>query len=293
MCDEIMPIHMEYKDKIEKIRLKSENTCSSHAFNSIYLWQERMGLQVVFDEDKMYAVKSSSAGENTWLFPCGSEKSIFDFISQKMPEKSFELCYLGKHDVDWLETNFPGKWSFNRLECDDEYICDIKEYIALEGSKFSDMRRYVRKIDAEYDVECKSIDDSSMADAMLVVSEWQDGSHNVGARNLTDEDVAEKALAQKDKLNISGIVMYLNNSPVSVFAGFPLSCDTVDVLIGKCTNVAPRGTIYYALREYLKRLDDRFIYCNHEEDLGIEGIRRIKNSLCPIKKNEMWEAVLK
>lgn len=281
----------EHKNRIEKIRREREHTLSSHAFSSLYLWQYAMGLSLELAED-FFSVKCGINGNNSWFFPCGDEQKVFDFICNHIQDDSFSLCYVRETDVKWLEEKFPSKWKFNRVEECDEYICDILEYISLEGSKFSEIRRKIRKLDKEYKITSKIITDTNIADAMTVISLWNSVSHNISEQNLTDEQIAETALAQRKLLDINGIILYADELPVSVFAGFPLSDNTVDVLIGKCVPDAPRGTVYYGLREYLKLCASEYKYCNHEEDLGMPGIRQIKSSLCPVSKTPIWKAVL-
>lgn len=292
MLAEKQKIKKEHKNIIEKIRKDYLHTLSSHAFASLYLWQDAMDLSVNIEED-FFAVKCGMNGENSWFFPCGNENKVYDFICGHIKDRTFSLCYLRESDVKWLEDNFPDRWNFNHLEDCDEYICDISEYIELNGSKFSQIRRNIRKLDREHKITSSVIDDDNIADAMKVVSIWNEIPHNVSDNNLSDEYVSQIALEERKELEISGIILYVDGLPVSVFAGFPLSDDTVDVLIGKCVSNAPRGTVYYGLREYLKLCRAGYKYCNHEEDLGIPGIRQIKKSLCPIFKTPIWEAVLK
>ncbi len=295
MGEELSKVHSvraENKIGVERIRKEFGHTLSSHAFASLYLWQKGMGLTLELKEN-LFSVRCERNGINSWFFPCGDEDSAYNFINERMNEKAFALGYLREADTRWLEDKFPGKWQFNQLPECDEYIGDVSEYISMEGSKFSEIRRKIRKLDREYTLTAQIITDENINDAMEVVSRWNDVFHNSDAKNLTDENVAETALAERKFLDVSGIVLYADGKPISVFAGFPLCEDTVDVLIGKCVPDAPKGTAYYGLREYLKLCASEYKYCNHEEDLGIEGIRRMKNSLCPISKTMIWEAVLK
>ena len=288
----IQKIDFTHRDIIDRIRFEYGHTLASHAFASLYLWQNAMDLSLLCD-DEFFTAQYGGEKINMWFFPCGKKQKVYDFISEKITDESFSLCYLRDCDVEWLEENFPGRWEFRRDEASDEYICNIEEYISLEGSKFSEIRRKIRKIDKEYNITVRKISDDTLDDAMLVAKKWYAENHHVGENGLSDDMIAEIALAERKELNISGIVLYANGTPVCIFAGFPLTPDTVDVLIGKCTPDAPKGIVYYALRKYLQSLNGEYLYCNHEEDLGIEGIRQIKNSLCPISKTHIWEAVLK
>lgn len=289
---EIRSINSDYKNFIEKIRYKYNHTLSSHAFASLHLWQHAMRLSLLCGED-FFTVKCEAAKPNMWFFPCGNQQEAYDFISENISDSSFSMCYLRESDKNWLEEKFPDKWDFYRTDGSDEYICNVSEYTSLRGSKFSEIRRKIRKINRECNITIREISEETLSDAIYVVNNWNTAEHSIGENGVTDSNVAEFALNERKSLDINGIIVYSDCVPVSVFAGFPLSDDTVDVLIGKCTSDAPKGTAYYALREYLHSLNGKYIFCNHEEDLGIEGIRQMKSSLFPCKKNEMWEAVLK
>lgn len=285
-------IKKEHKMSIEKIRKDGGHILSSHAFPSLYLWQDIMKLSLQCEED-FFALKCGMNGENSYFFPCGKDERVYDFICWCIQNKPVTFCYMREEDVKWLEERFPNTWKFQRKEECDEYIGDIQEYIALQGSKFAEIRRKIRKIDREYQISSVYITEETIADAMEVVSKWNSVEHSVSEQNLTDEHIAEVALIEREFLNVRGIILYANNQPVCVFAGFPLSEDTIDVLIGKTTPNAPKGMAYYGLWEYLKMCGTGYTYCNHEEDLGIAGIRQMKNSLSPVFKIPIWEAVLK
>lgn len=280
------------KTDIQNIRMKYQHTLSSHAFQSLYLWQDTMGLSIICDSD-FFAVKCELNGINSWFFPCGNQKKSYDFIKLHMAEPSFTLCYLRDEDVSWLNEYFPNVWTYEHAEDSDEYICNIKEYLEMSGRRFAEIRRKICKLEKTHRLGTEIITDKNRQDAFSVLYDWNTAAHTVSKKNLTDELVAETALSHMDFLNISGVIVYADEKPAAVFAGFPLSDDTIDVLIGKCTPDAPKGFVYYSLREYLKLCCGDYIYCNHEEDLGIEGIRQIKNSLCPIRKTRLWEARLK
>lgn len=285
-------IKMEHKTQIEEIRRKYGHELSAHTFAALYLWQHHMELRLLLRED-FFAVKCGMRGKNTWFFPCGEEEVRLSFIREKMSEPDFALCYLRAEDARWLNEHFPDQWELGREESADEYICNISEYIELKGSRFSEIRRKLRQIKSNYKTEARMLTDDNFQDAEVVFSRWEKAAHSVGEGELTDEGIAEMALKSRKDLDINGIVFYLNDVPAAVFAGFSINDTILDVLIGKCVPGTPRGTAYYGLHEYLKMCGKGYTECNHEEDLGIPGIRQMKKSLCPVRKNEIWEAVLK
>ena len=283
------PITYEVREMVEKCRTVCGHTLSSHAFVSLYLWKTAMGLSIV-STDTFFAVKSELYGKNSWFFPCGSEAEVMAFLEAHQNESDLHLVYLRKEDVALLEDRFPGVWRVSPTPDADEYIASTAEYAALSGGGFAEIRRKLRRIEENHAIEVLPLGEDTLCAALSVVTAWQTMTHAESAEGLTDDRVAQCALRQWKDIGLSGVVVYIDGTPMSVFAGFPLCADTVDVLIGKCVPDAPKGLAYYALHEYVVRCCGAFTYCNHEEDLGIEGIRQMKNSLCPCSKNRTWEA---
>ncbi len=285
------PIELSQKALLEKIRKACGNNLSANAFNSLYLWQYQMKLSV-YAEDGFYAVKCGERGENAWFFPCGDKEKIEEFIRRGINDKNFSLCYIGEKDAEWLEEKFPLQWKLRREEESDEYICDISEFIGLVGGKYKGVRHKISRIERENKIKILPVSDETEHDALAVITEWEKLPHNIGNNHIEDTGVSDRALSERKLLGIDGTVVYVNDQPMSVFAGFPIDDNTVDALVGKCRHDAPRGLVYYAIREYFKQIADKYTYCNLEEDLGIPGIRLIKEELRPERKNLIWTAVL-
>lgn len=284
-------IELSQKKQIEEIRESCGNNLSANTFNSLYLWQYQMDLSIYLTED-FFAVKCGERGSNTWFFPCGNEKKTESFIRNGMKSKDFSLCYIGEKDAEWLENNFASEWDLIREAESDEYICRIEDYVGLAGGKYTGVRHKINRIERENSIKALPLSDETVNDALTVVSEWEQLPHHIGNNQLVDGGVSNKAIAERKQLGIEGVVVYIDDKPVSVFAGFPIDENTIDALVGKCLHDAPRGFVYYAIREYLKQNLGKYTFCNMEEDLGISGIRLIKEELRPESKNFVWSASL-
>ena len=150
------------------------------------------------------------------------------------------------------------------------------------------MRTQVHKVEREYSPRTEILEDGNLDDALKVIRQWSHGHHRFSPHELRDDIVDEEALLLRRELAVTGIILYLNEVPVAVTAGFYLGEDLFDVAVAKSVCVA-QGVPYYAKRELFKRVSCRFI--NMEEDLGIPGLRRMKNGMRPTDKNEIWEAI--
>ncbi len=284
-----LPIDLSQKARLEKIRKSCANRLSANTFNSLYLWRFQMSLTIYIEND-FFAVKCGERGENVWFFPCGREEKVEKFIAEGMKEENFSLCYIDEKNANWLIEKFPSRWELHREEESDEYICNISELKDLSGGKYKGVRHKISRIERENKLKTLPISDETVHDALAVVSEWEKLPHNIGNNQLVEGGVSNSAISERKQLGIEGVVVYVNDEPASVFAGFPIDDDTIDALVGKSRRDAPRGFIYYAVREYCLYNSDKYKYCNLEEDLGIPGIRMIKEELRPESKNLIWTA---
>lgn len=285
-------IELSDRSAIDAIREKVGHKLSAHAFPSLYLWQREMKLSLYLEDD-FFSVKIESRGSNAWFFPCGNEEKVRQFINSKMETPHFLLCYLRPCDVQWLMHQFPDRWDVRREESSDEYICKISDYLTMEGSKYAEVRKKIRHLEREHHVEVRPISEATIDDAYGVLNQWREVTHHVSDGNVEDRAVSETALRERDKLGIFGSVLYLDEKPVAMYAGFPIDPVTMDVVVGKCIPDAPNYTVYFAMREFLKQNQGDYLYCNLEEDLGIPGIRMVKRKMRPVAVNEIWEAELK
>ena len=71
--------------------------------------------------------------------------------------------------------------------------------------------------------------------------------------------------------------------------GFPLADDAYDVAVSKYA-VHVQGITYYTLRELMRSLPAQYRWFNLEEDLGLPGLREMKEHFLPDGKHEIWEA---
>lgn len=278
------PIDLSQKARIDEIGKTYSNRLSANAFDSLYLWRFQMSL-TIYAEDDFFAVKCGERGDNAWFFPCGRKEKIEEFVSEGMKDKNFSLCYIDEESADWLVGKFPSRWELRREEESDEYVCNIADLVGLSGGKYKGVRHKISRIERENDLKTLPISDETIADALEVVSEWEKLPHNIGNNRLEEGGVSNNALRERKQLGIEGVVVYVNGEPSAVFAGFPINEDTVDALVGKSRRDAPSGFIYYAVREYCRFNAGKYKYCNMEEDLGIPGIRLIKEELRPESKN--------
>ena len=280
-------IELSDRNTIERIRKEYKHFLSSHAFCSLYLWQEALQLFVACDDD-FFAVRCGFKGENCFFFPCGNEKKKEEFILEHLREKDFKLCYMNAADVDFLFRYFHDCFdiTYDRNSC--EYIYDKTELLSLSGSKFAKIRLKLHRIEREHSLRTEALTRENSGRAKEIIEAWAENHKGHNTHPFDDTGVAMQAIDRADMLGLEGVITYVDGHPCAVMAGCGISDTVFDLCVSKQKSMIP-GLDYYAKIKLYNIIPSRYTTINAEEDVGIEGLRIHKKDMRPIKLTDIWE----
>ncbi len=276
------PIRLEDAGAVWEIRRQTGHTLSAHAFTSLYMWQNAMGLSIHL-EPQAFFVKIRSRGENAWFFPCGEAGQKEAFLKQLCRIPGASLHYLRQEDVAFLENCCPGAFDSIPAREDEEYIYLRQEQVDLPGSQFRALRSKISR-GRHHAWEVLPLDQSTVFLAMRVIRAW------AALRGDGDLDAAQMALSCWKELNLQGILLLDEGVPVAAAFGGAISENIFDVHVAK--TLVP-GIDCYMKWELYSRIPEEMVWINMEEDLGLEGLRISKEESLPIERTPLWKAVLR
>lgn len=277
------------KEEIEQIRRKYGHQLSSHAFDSLWIWKEKMGL-TLYQETDFFTVKSTVYGENAWFFPCGNKEKKKRFLQEQMQKQEvFTLFYLREEDLDFLEQEYPSCFQITEMPEGEEYLYSRQEFETLSGKRFSGFRKQIHRLERTHEMKAVLCDESNIADVEAVLGKHSGTGHKEGFAGLQDEGVAVRAWEYRKELGLFGVLVYVDQKPAAVAFGFPLADGILDGCLEK-HDPEISGLAYYTQRAFLLLSDESFCLMNGEEDLGIAGLRMMKHHMVPVSKNKVWMA---
>lgn len=275
---------------VEQIRRRQGHESSSHAFLSLFLWQEELGLELFLTKD-MFAVKCNKRGGNCWFFPCGTQEAVTDFLRNQMDIslEPLRLCYMRQEDKELLKRAFPEHFIITPVAEDDEYLYDREEQILLQGKNFRHHRNSLNRLKQKYALEIRDISAENLDDAAYVLTHARENSpESTGAFSMLSTE--RRILENWDNLNMNGIIVYADGIPAAIAAGYLLSDQVYDISL--CRQSLSDPDIAVFVRQHLfMGIPHTVRYINAEEDLGLEGLRSLKQGMRPIGLLEMFEGV--
>lgn len=167
-----------------------------------------------------------------------------------------------------------------------DYCYNTEDLAHLSGNRYhkkkNHLNQFIKKHDGRYHFAPITADNAS--DALTAAANWCKTNGCKGDFDLCFEFRGIADLLARwnhfSALGLEGVVVYVDNKPVALTLAEPWVNATLLVHIEKGDTQFPG--IYAAVNNALaKQALGRFKYLNREQDMGIEGIRKSKQSYLP------------
>ncbi len=264
---------------------KKERGCE-YSFANLVLW----GQQNIAQVHGCLVRLSYYGGHIAYAFPIGDgnkEKAIEELLKDA-EERNIPCAFMGVYEEDksLLEALHPNKFRFVFARDSFDYIYDINNLCDLAGRKYHQKRNHLHRFkDAYPRYKTQLLTKENIHLARDFAANWY--KEKLCANPVSDFDMEQIALDRAfryfDELELEGILL-LNEDEVLAFTiGSRISEDTFDVHFEKAKE-SVQGAYTAINNEFAKHLRERYpklLYLNREEDMGIEGLRKAKESYRP------------
>ncbi len=276
------PIALHHGAQVEGLRKKYGHRASAHAFTSLYIWRNDMGFSLYFGEE-FYGVKAEGYGENCWIFPCGDREKALPFVVELL-EQGVTFCYMNQQDVDFMEEKLGDKFQATPAQGDDEYLYLRQEQESLAGRKFMRIRNDINRGKKEHSFTCVPLTAENLTIAKDIHTSWVNGR---SADSLVFRQAGYELLEHFRHFDIQGVLGYVDGVPTAVVAGYPLSETVFDLSLSNQTERIS-GISPWTRQQLVAALPPQYTTLNAEEDLGIPGLRQMKEIMRPSAMEHMF-----
>jgi len=190
-------------------------------------------------------------------------------VSLKENEKFSKL------DLDCLEDR--NNW---------DYVYNKDEILNLAGNKYRQNRRWLQKFLSNYNYDFKLLTYNVVEKCKELQLEWCLMKACTEDESLeAEQEAIYEALNNFEKLEFSGGLLCVDDKCAAYTFGEMLNEETLVIHIEKA-HAEYEGSYQAINNLFLKNCCIDAICVNREQDLGIEGLRRAKESYKPIKMNK-------
>ncbi len=169
-----------------------------------------------------------------------------------------------------------------RLDRDhSDYLYLTADLIRLSGKRFHGKKNHLNRFKRTVEYQYKPLDQELVECVLEMQQNWCALRDCAASESLQNEDRAIfEALTHFDRLGYTGGAIVVNGVVEAFSLGEPLNPDTAVIHIEKANPEIPG--LYAAINQmFAERAWSHLTYINREQDLGLPGLRRAKESYHP------------
>ena len=268
------------KEWIDKALNNSGRMGSEACFGNLFMWCDAYDCTVAKKDGTLIC----KAG-NSYTYPVGGENpdKVFSELTDlyKKEGKSLKLHCLCDVQVEKIEKDFPGLFTFSEDRAFSDYIYRVEDLAELKGKKYHGKRNHISFFEKNFDWTYEEMTADTARECFEFSTYGMKTNKDKIELGADDEYIAiQRALHYFDNLGLRGGILRIQGEIVAYTFGERIS----DRLF--CTHVEKavsdiRGAYPMINREFARNTIAGYELVNREEDLGIPGLRKAKESYKP------------
>ena len=275
-------IEISDREIITEILSKTNFRACELCFTNLFAWQKILSTKICIEDQTLF-IRMQIHNMYMHLFPFGATdiKGALNKIKSCAVENGYAMRFSGitKDMIPLLDEAMQFKYQYNRDYAD--YIYHSEDLINLAGKKYHGKRNHIARFKDNGNWAFEDINKDNFNDVCEMNAQWcrqNDCSNDEGLKN--EMCAVKTELNHFDEMKLEGGLLRLNGKVVAYSIGEPLTVDTYVVHIEKAFSEI-QGAYPMINREFAERRAKQYKYINREEDMGIESLRKAKESYQP------------
>lgn len=277
---EFRKINIDDRDRVREILSKSNFIGCEYSFANNLAWNRLYETYISFYED--FYISMSEKNGLTFTFPAGEGdyEKLFYELSQYAERKNSPLRVSSVTEENLsLMKNIMGNCIVEESIGGADYIYNSKDLKGLEGKKYHKKRNHLKKIE-NYNYSFSLLEKEDFDECIAFAAKNYNEKESTDISEIHEQYAIDIFFKYFDRLNLSGGVLRVDNEVKAFTIGEAITPDTADIHIEKADKSVLGA--YAAINNfYAKSLPENIRYINREEDLGIEGLKKAKESYYP------------
>ena len=298
------PPEIEDKPWIDACFRAAGNRGCEYSFATVFLWSGTFQQEVARMDGYVLERLCGRVGSG-YLFPAGSGplKPVLDALEADAAERG-DICRLlcvTPERMGQVEQVCPGRYTCTPDRDGWDYLYEVQKLAELGGKKLHGKRNHIHRFEENYpDWRVEEISIDNLAECAEMDLEWnrlyrqeRANEAETAQSRMNERHAMSKAFAYYEALGLSGLLLRAEGRVIAFTMGSPISADTFDVHFEKAYGEI-QGAYAMINREFARWVRDHYPdvrYLNREDDMGLEGLRKAKESYYPDCMVEKYSAV--
>lgn len=288
---------LEKKAEYDAILFSCPARGCEYSFANLHLW----GRQEVAFLHGCVAFFSHFYGKTLYPYPIGNgdRRAVIEEILQDARQRGIpcRLTGLTAADRQELECCFPGKFHLRASRDDFDYVYAIDDLADLKGRKYQKKRNHTNRFRSEHPhYTVTPLTPENLPLARNLVNDWYrirleedpEGDY------LLESTAINRCFRDYEVLGMEGLLLLDGEEALAVTMGSRMGEDTFDIHFEKAREdvEGAYSVINQEFARYLRLKYPLLAYLDREDDMGLPGLRKAKESYLPHHMVEKHRATL-
>ena len=277
------PIRLSDRDHFQEFFSEDPPVVSELTFTNLFMWRHCYHTRWQIWNNCLLIIMRSGDEHPFALPPVGHGDKIeaLNFLVDCLRDVSPNprICRVSN---DFIENHLDkNRYTIVEDRDNSDYVYLAQDLAQLPGNKFHKKKNHVNKFVKNYQFEYRRLDDELVERVLQMQELWCELKECLTNPTLLAEDRAVyEALTNYSNLRFTGGAILIDSRVEAFTLGERLNSDTAVIHIEKANPEIPG--LYAAInRFFCEDVLSKFTYVNREQDLGVEGLRRAKESYHP------------
>jgi hypothetical protein len=278
-------LSLEDKPLFDSLLKEIQPEISELTFTNLFVWNDSEPVKISRLGETMLVQRGRLRDGETFLLPPLGKEPLPDVLGQ-----------LPKYELDLRENGLKSFYGFTphqvqqlrkeelRSEPDRDdwdYVYLTRDLSELAGDKYHPKRNFIARCLSKHDCRYAPIGPREIEDCLQLQTEWCNLRNCSEVKGLEAENTAIKtAFEHFAHLNIFGGAIYVDERLEAFTLGEQLNKDTAVIHFEKA-NPKIEGLYQLINQWFCQKALGQFMFVNREQDLGILGLRKAKESYYP------------
>ncbi|WP_297213829.1 DUF2156 domain-containing protein [uncultured Flavonifractor sp.] len=273
-------------------------------FTNMFVWKKAYGLEIGRVGGFVVTHLCGRMG-CSYMYPAGAGDiaGAIRALEEDAARRGRPLCLVcvTRRQMAELEEFFPGRFDYISDRDGYDYLYEIDRLADLGGKKLHAKRNHINRfVENNPTWVYEPITPASLPECLEMDKQWYLRSlqreGEAEERDLGDEGIALRtAMEHYHQLGLEGGLIRVYGEVVAFTMGDHLTADTFDVHFEKAYSEL-QGAYAMINREFarwVRTQHPQVKYLNREDDMGVEGLRKAKESYYPDLMVEKYAAVMR
>lgn len=281
-------ITIDFKEKLEEYSGKKIQMCD-YSFTNLYLWSFGDDIQYK-EEDGLLFIKGSYSSEEDYFMPLSKSGRLEDIKKgvDKLISQGKKIKYVSQEVVDFLGEDY----EIQEMRDSFDYVYHVEDLAFLKGRKYSKKKNKLNQFIKNYNYNYERLTSENLERVIQFQNSWCIKKNCQESENLTSESIGLESVFQNySKLDLVGGVLTVDENIIAYTLGEKLTEEMVVIHVEKADEIY-NGSYQAINALYLQNEWREIQFVNREDDSGVDGIRKAKESYFPtimVKKYSVSE----